>query len=420
MKSFSSIILSASLLPFTLAWVITSSRNSNDRHPRAAVSSIGTPSTTSLLLSESRRRAFVTLLGGTRLGYHSSDVTDRATTWELPSWLQRLVPQRRSTPDNSSTVNNKDGAASSRERQDRHDVPHAEVNIKDDHSSYQTMPWTDSIRPDDGQKLTYMPFRNWQMNFMEETLTNLRALPVSSHTGRDMSYIETPKRTHRMHTACYESDEYKLIRLTTLDAGRQTQVFTSLWYPRDSLAPVLGIDLLQFGQRHLCIVDFQPVTADRPIEQERIELEMSTIRNRYPSLQGRMTDRFYSATDTYFSKQMLLGRHDPSMTNLTADELVNRDLMPAFQQYVKLHVQCVRGEAAAGTGRDHDVDRQCIQELHAQYDTYSAARDPAHHLLARIFGQDWADEYVYDILFPKAASPLPPPPTQPQQQKTDE
>jgi Ferredoxin-dependent bilin reductase len=175
-------------------------------------------------------------------------------------------------------------------------------------------------------------------------------------------------------------------------------VFTALFYPRNTLTPVLGIDLLQFGQRHLCIVDFQPVTADRPIEQDRIEQEMAKIRAKYPSLQGKMTDRFYSADDIYFSKQMLLGRHDPSTTDYTADELVNRDLMPAFQEYVQLHLQCVRQAATAGTD-----ERRRVQECHALYDTYSAARDPAHHLLARIFGQDWADAYVYDILFPRAA-----------------
>jgi Ferredoxin-dependent bilin reductase len=103
-----------------------------------------------------------------------------------------------------------------------------------------------------------------------------------------------------------------------------------------------------------------------------------------------MTDRFYSADDVYFSKQMLLGRHDHSITEYTADELVHRDLMPAFQEYVKLHTKCVQQAPVSGH----------VQAYHQLYDTYSAARDPAHHLLARIFGQEWADEYVYDVLFP--------------------
>ena len=183
------------------------------------------------------------------------------------------------------------------------------------------------------------------------------------------------------------------IRLTTLDAGQQAQVFTSLWYPRDSLLPVLGVDLLQFGQKTLCIVDFQPITNDQPEQQAAIEKEMAKIRCKYPSLQSQMTNRFYSASDTFFSKQMLLGRHDASVKEYTAEELVQRDLFPAFQQYVRLHTQTQKLVTQAEV---------CSHDLHASYDTYSAVRDPAHHLLAKIFGQEWADEYVFDILFPSA------------------
>lgn len=368
------IIVSTNLLSLTTAWVCTGSSGCGRSvwaSPRAC-----------------------TALDATRLAY-SSDVSDVSTAGKLPSWFQRL--RRRFIPDKNADDYSTTTSTTTTPTIPGHHDDHPRIatmnNQKEQTSkAYQEdMPWTESIRPDDCQKLTYMPFRNWQMDFMQENLTNLRELPVKSRTGRDMSYIETPKRTHRMHTSCYESDEYKLIRLTTLDAGKQTQVFTSLWYPRDSLTPVLGIDLLQFGQRHLCIVDFQPVTTDQPEEQARMEKEMAKIRDKYPSLQGKMTDRFYSADDIYFSKQMLLGRHDHSITDYTADELVS-DLMAAFQKYVQLHRTCV----------EHAPVCDQVEAYHQLYDTYSAARDPAHHLLARIFGQEWADGYVYDVLFPGA------------------
>lgn len=331
------------LISFTSAWTTTSPRPSFER----AAASIHD------------RRSFA--LPATQLDYHPSDLLpDVTSTWEIPAWLKRL---QRHTSNKHSKLNK----------------PNAD--------EHHEMPWTKTFRQDK-QKLTYMPFRNWQMEFMQENLTNLRQLPVTSKTGRDMSFKKTD--THRIHTACYESEEYKLIRLTSLDAGKQTQVFTSLWYPRDSLMPVLGIDLLQFGQKTLCIIDFQPITVDQPDQQAAIEQKMAEIRNQFPSLQSQMTDRFYSASDAFFSKQMLLGRHDASVTDYTADKLVNRDLFPAFQQYVTLHTKLMK------------QSERCQHDLHQSYDTYSAARDPAHHLLAKIFGQEWADEYVYDILFPEA------------------
>lgn len=324
------------------------------------------------------------------------------------------------------------------------------------------MPWQDSISPDyndNNTHLTYMPFWEWQMQYMKYHLTNLKALPVVSRTGRDMSYVENNNTsntasTMRMHTCCFCSDEYKLIRLTTLDAGHQSQVFTSLWYPSTSTDPVLGIDLLQFNhaKKHLCIVDFQPVDKNtknnmvnsrtlHPSPSTSFESILEPIRNQYPSLQGEMTDRFYNREDSFFSKQMLLGRHSTlgqqpppdgdddgcSKQSSSAESMINDDLFPAYQQYVAAHVNMIQNnhhhqqqhqsrriqrhpgsENADDNTRkiskinDETATADVVAACHQAYDTYSAARDPAHGLLAKCFGTDWADEYVYDILFPLA------------------
>lgn len=270
------------------------------------------------------------------------------------------------------------------------------------------MPWRSSI---DGsyshEQLFYMPFWEWQVEFMKSTLTNFRGLPVRSRSGRDMSYVESgtsvPTRSSgkpmRMHTCCFASDEYKQIRLTTLDAGPRTQVFTSLWYPNPEYdLPVLGIDLLQFNEKkHLCVVDFQPLHTsenDHTVDRRHVEPRQETlasIRSQYPSLQGSMTKRFYDETQ-FFSSQMLLARDPPDGSDPT--RMVNDELFPAYQRYVETHVEMVQSATPDPSTVPTVLDR------HAAYDEYSAARDPAHALLARAFGQDWADEYVYDVLFP--------------------
>jgi Ferredoxin-dependent bilin reductase len=272
------------------------------------------------------------------------------------------------------------------------------------------MPWKKSIASDYTEsQLFYMPFWEWQMQFMKDNLTGLRAVPVTSRSGTDMSYVESKDATMRMHTCSFTSAEYKLIRMTVLDAGYTTQVFTSVWYPADSLQPVLGIDLLQFNhaKKHLCIVDFQPVssiaTAASTDDATTSSFEdlLEPIRNQYPSLQGTMTDRFYNQEDSYFSNQMLLGRHNCNDESFSAQSMVFDDLFPAYQQYLATHVNLVR--------RNNDRDcAEAVAACHAAYDTYSAARDPAHALLARAFGQEWADDYVYDILFPAAAREIAP------------
>jgi 15,16-dihydrobiliverdin:ferredoxin oxidoreductase len=263
------------------------------------------------------------------------------------------------------------------------------------------MPWKtsiDSTYTEDA--LFYMPFWEWQMSFMKENLTNLRAISVTSEDGKDMSYVENTDKKIRMHTIKFQSDEYKCIRMTVYDAGNATQVFTSLWYPDPAYnLPVLGIDLLQFNKmKHLCIVDFQPIQTTEAEHDRPYEHLLKPIRDQYTSLQGKMTKKFYDENQ-FFSKQMLFGRHDAT-TDGPPNPMVFDDLFPAFQNYLKTHVSLVKSTARV-------EDRvPAILERHAAYDSYSAVRDPAHGLLARSFGQEWADDYVYDVLFPASAKQI--------------
>jgi 15,16-dihydrobiliverdin:ferredoxin oxidoreductase len=256
------------------------------------------------------------------------------------------------------------------------------------------MPWKtsiDSTYTEDA--LFYMPFWEWQMSFMKENLTNLRAISVTSEDGKDMSYVENTDKKIRMHTIKFQSDEYKSIRMTVYDAGNATQVFTSLWYPDPAYnLPVLGVDLLQFNKmKHLCIVDFQPIQTTEAEHDQPYEHLLKPIRDQYTSLHGKMTQRFYDENQ-FFSKQMLLGRHDAT----TDGPMVFDELFPAFQNYLETHVNLVQSTARV-------EDRvPAILERHAAYDSYSAARDPAHALMVRSFGQEWADAFVYDVLFPSS------------------
>jgi 15,16-dihydrobiliverdin:ferredoxin oxidoreductase len=270
------------------------------------------------------------------------------------------------------------------------------------------MPWRTSIDPSyQRENLFYMPFWEWQMSFMKENLSNLRGLDTvatgkdTTNGQKDMTYVENADGTMRMHTAMFASDEYKTIRLTVLDAGSRTQVFTSLWYPQPCYnLPVLGIDFLQMKNsnnqksKHLCVVDFQPIQSNEGDHDQRYEHLLAPVRRQYPSLQGKLTKHFYDENQ-FFSNQMLLGRHDDDDDDSsTADAMVFRDLSPAYQAYVRTHVNLVQSTAP-------NMERiPAILERHAAYDSYSAARDPGRGVLARMFGKEWADDYIHDIMFP--------------------
>lgn len=262
------------------------------------------------------------------------------------------------------------------------------------------MPWRSSISKEDSDSCMFMPFWEWQLAYFEQELTNFKLLPLNDTS---LEYVETKNRSHRMVTLVGTSDEYRWIRMTYMDGGKQAQVYTSVCYPRDDY-PILGIDLLQFGgKRHLTIVDFQPLgEAEEGAFYQDVQFEhlLEPIRQTVPSLQHPMTNKFYDP-DRYFSKQTLLGRFQST-------ETVWQELWPAYQAYVRTHVQQIKQQQDKGTDSSSIQppharrSREEILKQHSAYDTYVAARDPAHPMFASLFGHKFANDYLYQVLFPLA------------------
>jgi len=248
------------------------------------------------------------------------------------------------------------------------------------------MPWSDTIgKTGKDDPLLYMFFWEWQMKFMKENLTNFRPHDCVEEYG----YNDNQDKKARIVNQCYQSDEYRKIRMTYYDAGDSTQVFNSVWYPDPAYnLPVLGIDLLAFNRKkYLAIVDFQPIHEEESDHATMYEDRLQPIKDKYESLKGRMSAKFYDETK-FFSEQMLFAR-------FAEEEVVARDLFPAFQQYVTLHTKLI-----AETTPDHSsAGQESVLERQQAYDTYSAERDPATALFANMFGKDWADKFVFDFLF---------------------
>ena len=238
------------------------------------------------------------------------------------------------------------------------------------------------------------------MSFMKENLSDLRV--VSCSDGKtDFSYNENKEKRARIVNLCASSSEYRKIRMTYYDAGDNTQVFNSVMYPDPEYdLPVLGVDILCFNRKkYLAIVDFQPIHDNEEDHAARYEHLLKPIKEQYDSLKGRMSSKFYDETQ-HFSQQMLFARFDD-------EEVVSRDLFPAFQSYVQTHLDLIKSTDR----RPQDV--QHVLECQKDYDTYSAERDPAMGLFTAMFGAEWAQDFVHDFLFDVSERSDGPPPANP-------
>ena len=187
--------------------------------------------------------------------------------------------------------------------------------------------------------------------------------------------------------------------MTYYDAGDKTQVFNSLWYPALRYdAPVVGIDLLAFNRRsesnttgiqgkYLSVIDFQPIHDKENVGSSMTAFSnaLGDIRNDYPSLQGKMSARFYDEK-RHFSSEMLFGRDEK-------EDFVDEELFPAFERSMQAHLKMLRALPSDDDNAKHVLSGQ------ASYDSYSSVRDPAMTLFTKMFGEDWANSYVYDFLF---------------------
>jgi 15,16-dihydrobiliverdin:ferredoxin oxidoreductase len=263
------------------------------------------------------------------------------------------------------------------------------------------MPWKNSIDANvEDDELLYMPFWDWTMSFMEEHLTDLKVSPC--HNGKsDFSYNVNTKKKARIVNLCASSKEYRKIRMTYYDAGDKTQVFNAVFYPDPKYnLPILGIDLLAFNRKkYLAIVDFQPIHDEEEKHATTYENLLEPIKEKYESLKGRMSSKFYDETK-FFSQQMLFARFDD-------ESIVQDDLFPAFTSYVKTHLDLVQNTEA------NPADVKLVLERQMEYDTYSAERDPATGLFAAMYGADWASCFVHDFLFSLSERTEGPPPANP-------
>lgn len=225
---------------------------------------------------------------------------------------------------------------------------------------------------------------------MDDSISGLRDLPFEEELSLQLS----AKRAARIESWQFESNRFRKIRLTYIDAGVPAQVFNSVWYPRSEYdAPLLGIDFLSFGKKKvLCVLDFQPLSQEKEYLEKYCE-PIAYIKEKYQGLKGSMSKRFYDE-NKFFSKQLAFAKFDNAQP-------VKEQLYPAFEEYLEEYVKLVNNMKP---NKDPDAMAK-VRELHKEYDVYSAERDPAVGLFATYWGKKWANRFTHEFLFSDSETP---------------
>ncbi|KAJ1447352.1 ferredoxin-dependent bilin reductase-domain-containing protein [Pelagophyceae sp. CCMP2097] len=254
--------------------------------------------------------------------------------------------------------------------------------------------WTKSVAPN--STLLYMSFLEHQLGVLEA----MGAKPVELEDR--LQYATKTKNDAvgaRVASKVFKVEGlFRRVRMTYFDGGPSLQVFNSLWYPDfDRVdAPLLGIDLLAFGDKKLlCVVDAQPLRGrdEKTDGSAHATAALAAVRavEGRDELRGSVSSRWYD-DNCYFSKEMLYSRFEES-----GRQGIQAALQPAFEDYLAAYIDVVRNAPVDAGHADSAREAQRV------YDDFNAERDPAHGLFTSYFGEQWANDFVRDFLFKLSA-----------------
>ena len=178
-------------------------------------------------------------------------------------------------------------------------------------------------------------------------------------------------------------------RITRLDAGEKLQVLNSVAYPEyTNDQPLLGIDLLWFGisKKLVAVLDFQPLIQEELYFHHYFQ-GLKAVRERFPELSKDESMHSFDP-NRYFSPSLLFCRG--------GFEQLNGPLPIAFKEFL----DCYLNLGASTENTSLKLSSSDVAKLQADYDTYSAERDPAHGLFISYFGHEWTERYLKEFLFP--------------------
>ncbi len=177
-------------------------------------------------------------------------------------------------------------------------------------------------------------------------------------------------------------------RLALLEAPEVPQVLNLVVFPDlSSDWPVWSCDFVSLpGGRHLLLLDAQPMNgSDDYAEHWRDWYDSQQIASRFP-WGGDMPE----AVQQYVSKYALWTRFGEDV--LDPIERIQSHLLEAAREHLDIYVQSLSRPATKSLNRQ------------TNYIEYRLANDPAKPMLKSLYGEEWTQRVLNEVLFPRLES----------------
>ena len=205
--------------------------------------------------------------------------------------------------------------------------------------------------------------------------------------------------------------------LTPSESGMKSipqaiQVLNLVMFPNSKLPlPVLGMDLVTLpGNKNLIAIDFQPTAPPTDGEEnydnmfpsylQKYEERLKELHERHVKNQQNLLPfggEIPPQAKRFFSPYALWTRiQDDDNKSRDALSIIQTEVFKAYCEYFDLYLEMMTDLAVQKSSLDVEYD---VKQGHVDYLNYRRDFDPARPMLTRLYGEDYAEEVISDVLF---------------------
>jgi len=230
---------------------------------------------------------------------------------------------------------------------------------------------------------------------MFDELLTLVNNSILSHGGKEIELEDNLKEYFSVRgnavirSWLWDVPGFRRWRVTRMDAGNKIQVLNTVAYPEYiNNHPILGIDLIWFGMKNklVAVLDFQPLIQDEEYFLTYYQ-GLKSLKTNYSEFNSNKAMKIYDSNN-YFSPWVLFYSGTFDALEISLNNLIDKFLNTYWHIY------------SEKLDKYKNLSHKDVMTLHRNYDTYSCERDPAHGLFKSYFGEEWANNFLHNFLFP--------------------
>ena len=241
----------------------------------------------------------------------------------------------------------------------------------------------------------------------------------SQKIGRERVEVTTRTVILRPKPGAKKEELMERIRITFVSGGKIAHCLNVHCTPRRAFTPSFGADVLNFGngKNVLVGIDFHPnsidTSDDRSSNTRKSRRSSSSsslakriareIKDKYGEKLNATTpsEKFYEDTSGYFSEEMFFAR--PSFTSEKGKEENFQLVLECFEAYLRGYVEILKEERGAEVEEEETTEvKEAFRRRLAEHDKWQIERDPAIKMFSKWYGEEWANAYASEVLFPLA------------------